>query len=90
MANGEFDTTDASFTSISKLKDDLERADRVNGQVIRLCCGLYRLAWEAGVDPNLPEMQEAAEQLKQHRCWDETWSDGAREQGPDDSDARSG
>lgn len=87
---GEFDTTDASFTPIQQLRDDLEQADRVNGQVMRLCCNLYRLAWEAGVDPNLPEMQAAEEQLKNHRCWDDTWGDGPRPQSTDDPDARDG
>jgi hypothetical protein len=90
MGNGEFDTTDASYVSLTKLREDLDRADQVNGQVIRLCCKLYRLAWEAGVDPTHPEMQEAAEQLKGHRCWDDTWNDGARKQSSDGADERSG
>jgi hypothetical protein len=86
MGNGEFDTTDASFTSVKLLKEQLEQADRVNGAVIRLCCSLYRMAWEAGVDPGLPEMKQAEEKLKDHHCWDELW-DGPREQGPDEVDA---
>lgn len=79
MGNGEFDTTDANFTQLDMLKKELEAADRVNGAVIRLCCQLYKLAWEAGVDPELPEMKQAEEKLKQHECWDDTW-DGTREQ----------
>jgi hypothetical protein len=71
MGNGEFDTTDASFTSVKLLKEQLEQADRVNGAVIRLCCSLYRMAWEAGVDPGLPEMKQAEEKLKDHTEW--TW-----------------
>ena len=89
MGNGEFDTTDASFTSIKKLQDDLAAADRVNGAVIRLCCSLYRMAWEAGVDPDLPEMKQAEEKLKQHKFWDDTW-DGTREQSPDATDESGG
>ena len=59
------------------LQEALDSADRVNGKVIRLCCQLYRIAWEAGCDPKSPEMQEAAEQLRGHDCWDETWEDDA-------------
>lgn len=85
MGNGEFDTTDANFTQLDLLKKELEAADRVNGALIRLCCQLYRLAWEAGVDPDLPEMKQAEEKLKQHECWDDTW-DGTREQSSAPSD----
>jgi len=81
----EFDTTDASYTSIQKLRDELDRADRVNGAIIRLCCQMYKLAWEAGVDPDQPEMKNAERVLRHHRCWDETWN-GTREQGPDGND----
>lgn len=85
MGNGEFDTTDASFTSLKKLQEALDAADRVNGAVIRMCCQLYGLAWEAGVDPDLPEMKQAEEKLKQHDCWDDTW-DGSRQQSADQAD----
>lgn len=87
---GEFDTTDASFTPIQQLREDLNQADRVNKQVMRICCQLYRLAWQAGVDPSLPEMKAAEEQLKNHQCWDDTWGDGTREQGVDEADGSSG
>ncbi|NIT77311.1 MAG: hypothetical protein GWN58_22930 [Anaerolineae bacterium] len=81
MGNGEFDTTDANFTQLDLLKKELEAADRVNGALIRLCCQLYRLAWEAGVDPDLPEMKQAEENLRRHDCWNDTW-DGTGQQSP--------
>lgn len=85
MGNGEFDTTDANFTQVDQLRKDLDAADRVNGSLIRLCCRLYKLAWDAGVDPDLPEMKQAEEALKDHECW----NDGPREQGADDADESS-
>ena len=39
---------------IENLHDALTLADQVNGKVIRLCCSLYTMARNAGVDPELP------------------------------------
>jgi hypothetical protein len=59
-----------------KLKDALDLADQVNGMIIRLCCALYTMARNAGVDPDLPVMKAAEEQLKRHSFWDrERWGE---------------
>jgi hypothetical protein len=74
MTTGEFDTSDASLTPIEHLRSALDQADRVNGSIIRICCALYTMAREAGVDHRLPVMQQAKELLKYHQFWDaEKW-----------------
>ena len=61
---------------LQRFKDDLVRADRVNGKVIRLCCSLYTMARNAGVDPELPVMKMAEEMLKTYSFWDsEQWEE---------------
>jgi len=62
MATGEFDTSDAHVTSIDKLKADLEAADRVNGQLVRLIARLYH-----GAPGSIEETQEL---LRQHELLD--------------------
>ena len=87
MPTGEFDTTDSSQTPREKLKGALDSADRVNGSIIRLCCSLYTLAREAGVDRFHASMQAAEKQLKYHSLWDSRkWGDGPTEQSSDGDD----
>lgn len=56
---------------LQRFKQDLVTADQVNGKIIRLCCSLYTMARNAGVDPELPVMKMAEEQLKHHSFWEE-------------------
>jgi hypothetical protein len=57
--------------------ESLNAADEVNGKIIRLCCSLYTMARNAGVDPELPVMKMAEEQLRHHSFWDEEqWGEG--------------
>ena len=61
---------------LEQLQKELEAADRVNGNIIRLCCGLYAMARNAGVDPELPVMKRTEEQLRHHKFWDvEQWGE---------------
>lgn len=60
----------------NKLREALDAADRANGKIIRLHCALYTMARAAGVDPELPVMKMAEEQLRYHNFWDsERWDE---------------
>jgi hypothetical protein len=73
------------------LEEELAAADRVNGRLIRICCDLYAVARIAGADPELPEMKDAEEQLKNQGYWDETrWEEPLAEQELVDADLDKG